>query len=111
MASPVLVNGTTGVLATPMFIAGAPVKLESYAIFNAAAATSFVSFYDTQLAPTVGTTVPKWQVGLATLGNAQYACADDSELFFRDGLWVAATTTAAGAVAPATALVVSVGVS
>jgi hypothetical protein len=110
MATPVLVNGTTGVLATPIFIS-APAKMESYSIFNAAAATSFVNFYDTLAAPTVGTTVPKWQVGLATLASAVYAGGDDSDLLFITGLWVAATTTAAGAVAPATAVVVSVGVS
>jgi hypothetical protein len=110
MASPILVNGMTGVLATPIFVSG-PCKLYDYSIFNAAAATSFVSFYDVALAPTVGTTVPKWQVGLATLGNAQLPVQDNAGIYFKDGLWVAATTAANGSTAPATAVVVSVGVS
>jgi hypothetical protein len=110
MSQPVLVNGMTGVLATPIFVSG-PCKLSDYSIYNAAAAASYVSFYDTILAPTVGTTVPKWQVGVTTLGNAQLADAGREGIFFRDGLWVAATTTSSGSSAPASALAVSLGIS
>ncbi len=111
MAQPVLVNGTTGVNATPQFVSGPGAKLYDYNIFNAAAATSFISFYDTLLAPTVGTTVPKWQIGVTTLGTAQLATQDVAGIFFRDGLWVAATTTAAGNTNPATPVVISLGVN
>jgi hypothetical protein len=111
MAAPILVNGMTGVNATPQFVDGPGAKLMDFCIFNAAAATSFVSFYDTQLAPTVGTTVPKFQVGITTLGTAVFSNLAPDGLFFRDGLWVAATTTAAGNTNPATALVVSLGVN
>jgi hypothetical protein len=110
MAAPVLVNGTTGVNATPQFVSG-PCKLYDYNIFNAAAATSFISFYDSAIAPTVGTTVPKWQIGLTTLGTAVLATQDVAGIFFRDGLWVAATTTAAGSSNPATPVVISLGVN
>ena len=110
MAQPVLVNGMTGVLATPIFVSG-PCKLSDYSIYNAAAAASYVSFYDTALAPTVGTTVPKWQVGLTTLGSAQLGDIGREGLYFRDGLWVAATTTSSGSSAPASALAVSLGIS
>ena len=110
MATPVLVNGMTGVNATPQFVAG-PCKLYDYSVFNAAAATSFISFYDTVLAPTVGTTVPKWQIGLTTLGTVQLAVQDVAGLYFKDGLWVAATTTAAGNTNPATPVVISLGMS
>jgi hypothetical protein len=110
MATPFLVNGMTGLLATPIFVSG-PCKLYDYNVFNAAAATSFISFYDTAIAPTVGTTVPKWQLGLATLGTAESALQDVAGVYFKDGLWVAATTTAAGSTAPATALVVALGIS
>ena len=109
MAAPILVNGVTGVLATPIFVAG-PCKLYDYDIYNSAAAASFVSFYDTLLAPTVGTTVPKWQVGLATLTTKTLGAQDVAGIFFRDGLWIAATTTQGGNTAPGAALVISVGI-
>jgi hypothetical protein len=100
----------TGLLATPIFVSG-PCKLYDYSIYNAAAAASYVSFYDTAIAPTVGTTVPKWQVGLTTLGNAQMPLQDNAGVYFKDGLWVAATTTSSGSSAPASALAVSLGIS
>lgn len=110
MATPFLVNGMTGVLATPIFVSG-PCKVFDYSIYNAAAAASYVSFYDSAIAPTVGTTVPKWQVGLTTLGNAQLGAQDNAGIYFKDGLWVAATTTSNGSSAPASALAVSLGIS
>jgi hypothetical protein len=47
------------------------------------------------------------QVGLTTLGNAQLGDVGREGIFFRDGLWVAATTTASGSSAPASALAVT----
>lgn len=110
MASPVLVNGTSGLLATAIFVSG-PCKIFDYDIYNAAAAASYVNFYDTAIAPTVGTTVPKYQVGLATLASKTLGVQDGGGLYFKDGLWMAATTTAAGSSAPASALTVSLGLS
>ena len=111
MAQPVLVNGVTGVNATPQFVSGPGAKLMDFVIFNAAAATSFISFYDSAIAPTVGTTVPKWQVGITTLGTVPFPNTAPDGLFFRDGLWVAATTTSAGNTNPATPVVISLGVN
>lgn len=110
MASPILVNGTSGVLATPIFVRG-PSKLETGNVFNGSAATAYVQFYDTVLAPTVGTTVPVYSVGVTTLGNAPITQSDAAGLFFKDGMWVAATTTLSGNTAPGVALAVSLGVS
>jgi hypothetical protein len=110
MAAPYLVNGMSGVLAAPIFVSG-PNKLFDYAIFNAASATSFVSVYDSVLAPTVGTTVPKYQVGVSTLRSVHLAVQDVAGIYFKDGVWVAATTTAAGSSAPDTPVVVSLGMS
>jgi hypothetical protein len=101
----------TGVLATPINVSAGPCRVFDYSIYNAAAAASYVSFYDSAIAPTVGTTVPKWQVGLNTLASAQLSLQDSAGLYFSLGLWVAATTTSSGSSAPASALAVSVGVN
>jgi hypothetical protein len=101
----------TGLLATPICVSGAGCKLYDYDIYNAAAAASYVSFYDTAIAPTVGTTVPKFQVGLATLTTKTLGAQDAGGIYFKDGLWVAATTTSSGSSAPASALAVSLGIS
>lgn len=110
MATPVLVNGYSGVLATPIFVRGTGTDVVGYHIYNASDATAFVQFYDSVVAPTVGTTVAKWVVSIPTLQQAfmQFPVAG---IFFRDGLWIAATTTASGSTAPSAALTVSVAVT
>jgi hypothetical protein len=55
--------------------------------------------------------VPKFQVGLATLTTKTLGAQDAGGIYFKDGLWVAATTTSSGSSAPASALAVSLGVS
>lgn len=109
MATPVLVNGTTGVLATAIFVRAQDCNVLGYHIYNASDAAAYVQFYDTA-APTVGTTVAKWIVPIPTVQQAfmQFPVAG---LFFRGGLWMAATTTAGGTGAPSAALTVSLAVS
>jgi hypothetical protein len=111
MASPVLVNGLTGVQATPIFVRGnEEIYVQGYHIFNTSNATAFVSFYDINVAPTVGTTVPKWIVVLPTL-TAAWIDLQPAGLFFQTGLWVAAATTVNGNTNPSAALVINLAMS
>jgi hypothetical protein len=110
MASPVLVNGVTGVLATPIFVRGEDVNIIGYHIYNPSNATAFVQFFDTLLAPTVGTTVPMWSIGIPTLVHA-FMSFQPAGLYFGIGLWVAATTTVGGSGAPSAAVNVNLAMS
>ncbi len=110
MATPLQVNGVTGVLATPIFVRGIACDVLGYSAFNASTGTAFLQFYDSTVAPTVGTTVSAWTVGMATVTN-QALAFQISGLRFTNGLWVAATTTAAGTGAPSAGVALSLDVS
>ena len=109
MATPVLVNGVTGVAETAIFVRGRSCDVQAYHIYNSSNATAFVQFFDTA-APTVGTTVPKWSVPIPTLVHA-FMSFPVAGLYFSGGLWVAATTTVGGSSAPSAALVVNLAMS
>ncbi len=111
MATPVLVNGLSGVQATPIFVRGTECNVQGYHIYNPSNAAAFVSFYDQLVAPTVGTTVPKWQGVLPTLDNSSFALGEAAGLFFEFGLWVAAATTVNGNTNPSAAVVVNLAMS
>jgi hypothetical protein len=110
MASPVLVNGYSGVSSTPIFVRSQSDNVLGYHIFNASNATAFVQFYDTQAAPTVGTTVAVWCIGIPTLTHA-FLPFQVAGLYFSSGIWIAATTTASGSGAPSAALTVNLAMS
>lgn len=109
MAVPILVNGTSGVLAAPIYVRGDQCRLVGAVIGNPAVAASYINFYDSAVTPTVGTTVPTLQVFINTLVTTPIDLSADSWVFFK-GLWVAAATTASGSTAPATAQVISLAV-
>lgn len=109
MATPVLVDGNTGVLATAIWVRGEDCNVLGYHIYNGSNATAFVQFYDTAV-PTVGTTVPKWAVGLPTLTHA-FMAFPVAGLFMKGGLWVAATTALAGTTPPNVAVTVNLAMS
>lgn len=111
MASPVLVNGLSGVQATPIFVRGEKVNVQGYHIYNPSNAAAFVSFYDSLIAPTVGTTVPVWQGVLPTLTNSSHDFAQPAGIYFGTGLWVAAATTVNGNTNPSAAVVVNLAMS
>lgn len=108
MATPFQPGGNAGVTNTAIFVRQGPVRLFSIGIYNPAAAATFVQLFDTLAAPTVGTTVPILQFGLNTLTARDVVAPPDGWLF-QNGLWIAASTTAGGAVAPATAVNVDLG--
>jgi hypothetical protein len=111
MANPVLVNGATGVLATAIQIRQSGCNVFGYHIYNASNATAYVQFFDSSPAvpPTVGTTVPKWSIGVPTVAHA-FMALDATGLDFTQGLWVAATTTAGGSGAPNVAVNVNLAI-
>ncbi len=115
MASPVLVNGLTGVVATPKFVRGSEeTYVQGYHIFNPSNATAFVQFYDSgpnQGAPTVGTTVAKWLVPVPTVSSVFMPISPTAGLYFENGLYIAATTTASGNTNPSAVLTIAVAVS
>lgn len=110
MATPVLVNGTTGLLATALQVRGQSCNLLGYHIYNPSNATAYIQFFDSLLGPTVGTTVPVWSIGIPTL-TSTFMPVDVNGIFFSLGLWVAATTTAGGSSAPNAAVNVNLGMS
>lgn len=113
MASPVLVNGYTGVQATAIFVRGFDCNVLGYHIYNASDATAYVQFYSrptTGLTPTVGTTVADWVVAIPTLQQA-FMPFPVAGLFFKGGLWVAATTAINGSTNPSAVLTVALAMS
>jgi hypothetical protein len=110
MATPVLVNNYSGVQATALVVRGQACNVQGYHIYNSSDATAFVQFYDSAVAPTVGTTVAKWVVAVPTLQQA-FNNIQVAGLYFQNGLWIAATTTASGSTNPSAALVVALAMS
>lgn len=110
MATPVLVNGPTGVLATAIQIAGQDCQVFGYHIYNPSNATAYVQFFDGTGAPTVGTDKPKWSIGVTTLTNVDMPVNGSAGLFFRGGCWVAAATSAGGNSAPSSAVNVNLAI-
>jgi len=112
MATPVLVNGYTGVQATAIQVRGQSCDVMGYHIYNASNAIAFVQFYDQKPdPPTVGTTVAKWVVPVPTVSQVFMPISPTAGLLFEGGLWIAATTTASGSTNPSAVCTISVAVS
>jgi hypothetical protein len=76
-----------------------PSTLFGYDLFNEAASSMFVHFYNTLVADVVvGTTVPLLTIGVPTLGRASQEF--DGGIVFSTGISIAATTTPGGSTAP-----------
>jgi hypothetical protein len=80
-------------------ILAAPGTLFGYELFNESADTIFVHFYDALIANvTVGTTAPKWTVGLQTVSGSRMEIYGG--MVFTTGITIAATTTPGGSTEP-----------
>lgn len=99
--TPVLKNGLTNTASS--VVSSVAATLEDYYIYNPNASVAYVQIYDvaTAGAVTVGTTTPKWSIGIPATSAANIARMG---LSFASGIQVAATTTATGSTAPGTAL-------
>ncbi|MBV8060342.1 MAG: DUF1859 domain-containing protein [Alphaproteobacteria bacterium] len=100
------VGGTGNALLTNAAVAvkGAAGKLAGASLYNAAAAVTFLQFFD--LAPgavVLGTTVPKFVIAVSAAGVRDIVFTDIN-VQFNTQITVAATTTATGNTAPATGL-------
>jgi len=113
MATPVLVNGVSGVTGTAANVRAMSCDVEQFAIYNPNTGAVFVQLFDmpsgAQL-PTLGSTVPKYSFGVGPTG-ALHSSFTVSGLRFEGGLWVAATTTVGGATGPTTAVVVNLALT
>lgn len=99
--TPVLKNGLTNTASS--VVSSVAATLEDYYIYNPNASVAYVQIFDvaTAGAVTVGTTTPKWSIGIpatsaANISRLGLACAN--------GIQVAATTAATNGTAPGTAL-------
>lgn len=110
MPTPVLVNNASGVVATAIFVRQGPCNVTAYQVSNPTTGAGYVQFYDTALAPTVGTTQPNWIAYAPTTASTSLAFSVPGGLYFQNGLWIAATTGPLTG-APGTALQVSLAMS
>ena len=97
--TPALANGLTNSSVTVKAAAG---ELGAYHCLNPNTSAAYVQVFDTAGAVTVGTTTPVLSLGLpaSSGGNLEWTMG----LHFANAIKVAATTTATGATAPATAV-------
>lgn len=99
--TPVLKSGLTN--SASSVISSQAATLKSYYCYNPNATVEYVQFFDVAAAGsvTVGTTVPKWSIGIPATSAANLA---NLNIAFTNGIQVAATTAAGNATAPGTAL-------
>lgn len=102
-STPVLIATLTNSAQTVVGSAGI---LTSYYVYNPNSSVAFVQIYDISGSVTVGTSVPKWSIGIPATSAANLA---GLRLTFANAIKVAATTTAGGASAPSTALEANFG--
>jgi hypothetical protein len=98
--TPVLKSGLT---TTVSQVVGATAVLSGYFVYNPNASVAYIQIFDsaTAGAVTLGTTTPKWSIGIPPSTGANLS---NLHMSFASGIQVAATTTATGSTAPATAL-------
>jgi len=99
--TPVLKNGLTNTASA--VVSSTAAVLNDYYVYNPNASVAYVQIYDVATAGgvTVGTTTPKWSIGIPATSGANIT---NLNLTFANGIQVAATTTATGSTAPGTAL-------
>lgn len=104
MATPIQLALSTGVA---KFACGQSCKVTSYSVYNPNTGAAYIQFFDTLVGPIVGTTVAKWSVAVPAASTTGLRTED---IYFRDGLWCAATTAATTG-ATTTGVDVSLGIS
>lgn len=108
IATPILKNGLTNTASA--VVSSTAATLKSYFVYNPNSSVAYIQIFDIATAGgvTVGTTVPKWSIGIPATSGANVAGLN---LSFASGIQVAATTTATGSTAPSTALDANFGYS
>jgi hypothetical protein len=84
-------------------------RLDAYSLYNPGAAAAFLQFFNAKQISdvTLGTTVPVMAIEVPSTGTVSLAGIKAAFLL---GMCIAATTTATGNSAPATAMVVNLGI-
>lgn len=102
------VYSNTALTNTVVSVKSSAAQIAGWALHNPSAATTYLQFFNaaTAGAVTLGSTTPTFVMALAAGASANLigACGID----FASGIQIAATTTATGSTAPATAMVVAV---
>lgn len=98
-STPILANALSTSVTT---VVGSAARLMSYYCSNPNTSKEYVQFFDISGAVTLGTSVPKWSIAVPPNDGAANLTRID--LNFANAIKVAATTTATGSSAPATAL-------
>ena len=96
--TPILVTSLTN--SSQTVVASAAV-LENYFCYNPNSSEAYVQIYDISGAVTVGTSTPKWSIGIPATSGANIS---QLGLTFANAIKVAATTTATGGSAPSSSL-------
>lgn len=78
----------------------------AYSLYNPSIAITFIQFFDISGTVTLGTTVPVWTLAIPTLATLNLSIPFGG-ITFANAIKIAATTTALGLTAPATALIVN----
>lgn len=107
-STPILKNGLTNTASA--VVSSTAATLKSYYVYNPNSSVAYVQIFDVATAGgvTVGTTTPKWSIGIPATSGANIGTLN---LTFASGIQIAATTTATGSTAPSTALDANFGYS
>jgi len=97
-ATPKLANALSTTVTTVDSDSGV---LDSYFCWNPNSAVAYVQIFDIAGTVTLGTSTPKWSIGIPPTASGNLA---NINLTFANAIKVAATTTATGSSAPTTAL-------
>lgn len=102
--SPFLANAQSTTVTTVKATAG---ELGAYYCWNPNAAVAYLQIFDISGTVTLGTSVPKWSIGLPAGSAANLELSNG--LHFANAIKIAATTTATGSTAPTSAIDCNIG--
>lgn len=103
MATPVRVNALSTTVLPVKMNAGAGIV--ALTVYNPSNAVAYLQIFDAEIPNdvTLGTTLPTWVIPVKTIDSVTLSM-DPKSAWFRNGIQVAATTTATGSSAPSVAL-------
>jgi hypothetical protein len=97
--TPILENGLSTTVQT---VKGSAGELGAYYCWNPNGAVAYIQIFDTGGTVTLGSTAPKWSIGIPPTSAANLELANGMN--FASAIKVAATTTATGSSAPSTGI-------
>lgn len=101
----VFILATGSATGATQFVRGGPCVLSAWTIGNPNTGAEYVQFFDTLATPTAGTDIPVMSLPFPAATGP--AITQQCNTFFKNGLWIAATTTATGPTGAAIAMPVN----